>query len=89
MSGGEGFSGADSGTASDAEGFGAIGPSGVVPTAPKRARTGSAKQLKESAALAGVGDGAAVGAAAQPKKRGRPRKVQPDGLASAATKPAN
>ena len=89
MGGGEGFSGADSGTASDAEGFGAIGPSGVVPTAPKRARTGSAKQLKESAALAGVGDGAA-GAAAQPKKRGRPRKVQPDGgPASAATKPAN
>jgi hypothetical protein len=81
--------GADSGTASDAEGFGAIGPSGVVPTAPKRARTGSAKQLKESAALAGVGDGAA-GAAAQPKKRGRPRKVQPDGgQATAATKPAN
>ena len=40
-----------------------------------------------SAALAGVGDGAA--GAAQPKKRGRPRKVQPDGPASAATKPAN
>ena len=42
----------DSGTASDAEPGSSIGPSGVVPTAPKRARTGSAKQLKSAAAAA-------------------------------------
>ena len=105
----------DSGTASDAEPGASVGPSGVVPTAPKRARTGSAKQLKSAAAAAaaaragaGSGGGSEGGPpghrregegelgksatihttqpATQPKKRGRPRKTQPDGAGKDAGK---
>ena len=58
-----------------------IGPSGVVPTAPKRARTGSAKQLKSAAAAAAAAAGVGVGvggARERPRPRGRVWKVRDD-----------
>jgi hypothetical protein len=62
----------DSGTASDAEpGSSVIGPSGVVPTAPKRARTGSAKQLKSAAAAAAARAGVGLGVGSEAPGNGR------------------